>query len=177
MITTLNLNRHRKARIWLGELPDIISPTAKFVERPLEGRAPALTQIQRAAIEMIVPSAGRALYGLLGAEFAPNNSGQLLVKVAVSENVGQEIEWSLASSMDKVCSGLPVEYADRVFDGVVSAGEILGSGVLLINCAAHGAVGSSPRMFQQLALKLVRLIASQGESVSEEELAVLVSAA
>ncbi len=176
MITKLNLNRHRQARIWLGELPDLIDPAAKFVEHSLERSASGNTQGQRAAVEMIVPSAGRALYGLLGSEFVSDRSGQLLVKMAVSENVESEIDWSLASSIDKVCAGLPVEYADSVLDGVVNAGEILGSGVLLFNCAAHGAVGSSPHMFRQLALFVVRLIASVGESLSEEELAALVSA-
>lgn len=177
MITTLNLNRHRQARIWIGELPNLIYPTTKFVERRLEARTSALTQVQQAAIEMIIPSAGRALYGLLGAEFAPDNSEQLLVKVAVSEKAESEVNWSLASSIDKVYSGLPSEYVDSVLDGLTSAGEILGAGELLLNCAAHGVVGSSPRVFRQLALTLVSLIASQGESVSEEELAVLVSAA
>lgn len=211
MIAKLNLNRHRQARIWLGELPSLIPsskhnetncridnlkidsskenvchfPTgAKLFEMDIFYRNssfllrsnPGLNQKQMAAVEMIIPSAGRALYGLLGAEFVSDRSNKLLVKVAVSEAVSEdveaEIDWSLASSIDKVCAGLPVEYADSVFDGVVHAGEILGSGVLFFNCAAHGEIGSSPQMFRQLALKVVRLIAAASvkESLSEKEL-------
>lgn len=216
MITTLNLNRHRQARIWLGELPYLI-PSSKnnatnfridncsidnsreSVCHVLAGAKlfeigisypdfsfslisdPPFTPGQRraaAAVEMIIPSAGRALYGLLGAKFVSDRSGELLVKLAVSENVEAEIDWSLASSIDKVCAGLPVEYADSVLDGVIHSGKILGSGVLFFNCAAHGEIGSSPQMFRQLALRVVRLIASASmrKSFSEEELAELLSA-
>lgn len=222
MKTTLNLNRHRQARIWLGELPHLI-PSSKNnatnsridnyrIDNSRENGCHVLTGAklfeigiiypdsypdfsfslssdraftpvqQKAAVEMITPSAGRALYGLLGAEFVSDRSGSLLVKLAVSEAVSEgvepELDWSLASSIDKVCAGLPVEYADSVFDGVIHAGKILGSGVLFFNCAAHGEIGSSPQMFRQLALKVVRLIASASvrESLSEEELAELLSA-
>ncbi|AFY84632.1 hypothetical protein [Oscillatoria acuminata] len=176
MITTLNLNRHRKARIWLGELPNLINPNHRFLERSLPGKTSTLTHRQQAAIEMLIPSAGRALYGLLGGEFLPDRSGKLVVPVAVSESAEIEMPGSLASNLDTVYEGLPVEYADSVFNGIIDAGEILGSGILLCNCAAHSPVGSSPRMFRQIALILVRLIASQTESVSEEELTRLVSA-
>ncbi|MBC6473194.1 MAG: hypothetical protein GDA48_10565 [Hormoscilla sp. GM102CHS1] len=37
-----------------------------------------------AAVEMFIPKAARAIYGLLGAEFQPELSQELLVKVAVS---------------------------------------------------------------------------------------------
>ncbi|MCT7961005.1 hypothetical protein NG791_09990 [Laspinema sp. D1] len=124
---------------------------------------------------MIIPSGGRALYGLLGGGFLPDRSGELVVKVAVSKKDELEMPESLASKFDTVYRGLPGEYADSVLDGIVDAGEILGSGLLLCNCAAHSPVGSSPWMFRQLALIWVRLIASQTESVSEEELTRLVS--
>ncbi|MCT7994827.1 hypothetical protein [Laspinema olomoucense] len=169
MITTLNLNRHRKAKIWLGELPNLINPEHGCLECSLPGRTSTLTNRQQGAIEMLVPSAGRALYGLLGGEFFPTDSGELIVKVAVSENTEIEMPGSLASNLDTVYRGLPVEYADSVFNGIGDAGEILGSGILFCNCAAHSPVGSSPRMFRQIALILVRLIASQTASVSEEE--------
>lgn len=175
MINTLSLNRHRKARIWLGELPNLINPDYQFIERCLPGSASDLTHLQQGAVEMIIPSAGRALYGLLGGGFLPDRSGELVVKVAVSEKDELEMPDSLASNFDTVYRGLPVEYADSVLSGIVDAGEILGSGLLLCNCAAHSPVGSSPRLFRQLALIWVRLIASQTESVSEEELTRLVS--
>ncbi|MCT7970401.1 hypothetical protein NG799_29230 [Laspinema sp. D1] len=169
MITPLNLNRHRKAKIWLGELPNLINPEHGCLERSLPRRTSTLTHRQQGAIEMLVPSAGRALYGLLGGEFFPTDSGELIVKVAVPENTEIEMPGSLASNLDTVYRSLPVEYADSVFNGIGDAGEILGSGILFCNCAAHSPVGSSPRMFRQIALILVRLIASQTASVSEEE--------
>lgn len=174
---TLNLKRDRKVRIWLRELPEELSyaPT-QTIEPTLEAKSKIPIGATKAAVEMLVPSAGRALYGLLGAQFVSDRSGQLIVKVALCEQTEKEVNWSLAAGIDRVMVGLPGEYASRILDGAVGAGEILGSGVLSFNCAAHGEIGSSPRIFRQLASIVVRLLASQEEALSEEELVALVSA-
>lgn len=85
-IITLNLSDYRKARVWLGELPDIIYPVAEIVETTLGTKNVAVAEIRRAAIEMFVPKGGRAVYGLLGAEFSPANTDKLAVQVAISKN-------------------------------------------------------------------------------------------
>jgi len=124
---------------------------------------------------MFVPKGGRAVYGLLGASFTPDNVEKLVVQLAISANTEKQVDWSLAASIDEVYAGMPLEYADSVLDGVVGAEEILGSGVLRFESAAHGVVGSSPRIFRQLARDVVRLLSYKVESLSEEELTILFS--
>lgn len=51
-------------------------------------------------IEILAPLGARFLYGYLGATFEPNDSGNLVLKVAVSTEVEREVNSSLASSLD-----------------------------------------------------------------------------
>jgi len=85
------------------------------------------------------------------------------------------VDWALAARIDEVYPGMPLEYANSVLEGVLGAEEILGSGVLRFETAAHGIVSSSRRMFRQLALDLVHLLSYKVESLSEEELTTLFS--
>ena len=170
-IITLN---HRKMRVWLGELPPLNYPVIETVEQVIKTRESLITKRKYAAIEMFEPKGGRAIYGLLGAEFQPEHSPHILVKVAVSETAEQTIDWLLASRVDRTYMGLPYEYCHSVLEGALTAAEMLGSGVLTLNCAAYGEVGSSPRIFKQLASTVVKLLASKIKSVLESEIIAIV---
>ena len=172
---SLNLGLHREVRVWLNELPELSYPIADVVERSIRTKAPVAATVRRAAVEMLIPTGGFAQYGLLGAEFVSGASGELRLQVAVSDNGGQRIDWSLASGIDEVRAGLPQEYAESMLDGALTADEVhgLGSGVLRFQHAAYAVVGSSPWIFQHLAVLVVRLLASELNSRSERELAAL----
>lgn len=163
---TLNLSHHRKARIWLGELPDLSYPVLEVLERQQDAKVSTIAEIRYAAVEMFAPKGVRALYGLLGAKFTPDNLERLLVQVAFCEDTTKQVEWSLAAKVDKIYVGLTCEYAPSVLDGALRAAETLGSGVLRFECAAHGAVGSSPKIFRQLATLAVQLLTVRAESLS-----------
>ncbi len=172
---TLNLSHHRKARIWLGELPDLSYPGVEVLERQQDAKASTIAEIKYAAVEIFAPKGVRALYGLLGAKFTPDNLEQLLVQVAFCGDTAKQVEWSLAAKVDKIYAGLTSEYAPSVLDGALRVAETLGSGVLRFECAAHGVVGSSPKIFRQLATISVELLTARAESLSEEELTALIS--
>ena len=173
---SLNLSHHRKMRVWLGELPPLKYPVVDSVERTIKAINSQIYNRKYAAIEMFIPKGGRAIYGLLGAEFQPQLSQEILVQVAVSETATQQLDWLLASSLDRTYMGLPSEYCQSVLSGALTGAEILGSGLLHINCAAHGEVSSSPRIFNHLASTLVKLLASNIQSVLDSEITAIVEA-
>ncbi len=170
----LNLGS-REARIWLQELPDADYEAHEVVEHLLTAKTSALSEIRQAAVELFRHTTGPSSYGLLGAEFTPKPTGYLVVSVAVSSTDGRRLEWAFANAIDEVYVGLLPEYISGILEGVHDAGEILGSGVLRFQWAAHGAVGSSQRFFEELARIVVQLLTDEANSLSEEELVELVS--
>ena len=167
---TLDLNFHRKARIWLSELPSArYIPTESIVQTVDVNTGVHLEQTKSAAVEFFVPSGGRIQYALLGSEFTPDNSMQIEILVDVSDDTSTLIEWSLVT--DEVYIGLPHDYAISIRDSLCNASELslLGSGSFHICCAAHSLTGSSRAIFRQLSIILVRLLAIETPS-SEEEL-------
>jgi hypothetical protein len=172
---TVRIGRYGKARVWLGELPELTYPVLDVLERTLEAGDSPLSGVRRAAIEMLLPRGGRALYGLLGAELTPRCSGRLVVQVAVSGRTEPQFIRSLAARIDDVRLGIPDEYAVSVLDGVSRTDESrsLGPGMVRFDRAAHGAVGSAQWLFQRLSAAIVRLLAGQPETPSDEGLAEL----
>jgi hypothetical protein len=128
------------------------------------------------AVELFTHAGGYCPYGLLGAEFVPQDSHVLLLQVSVSSADGRCFDAALAGAIDEVRFGLPREYAEGVLDGAAAAGAIhvLGSGVLRFRCAAHGKVGSSSNHFRRLAMLVVQLLCLNTESITEEEVAGLI---
>jgi hypothetical protein len=164
-----------RTRVWLGELPDLTYPVVDVLERTLEAGASPSPAVRRVAIEALLPHGARASYGLLGAEFTPRHSGQLVVQVAISGRTEQRFVESLASRIDDVRVGMLHEYANSVLDGVslTTEARLVGPGLVRFDRAAHGAVGSNQWLFQRLSAAIVRLLAGQPESPSDEDLAEL----
>src|SRR5436190_1104820 len=65
-VKNIELGRHRRARIWLGSLPDAAyrSP-GKLARSWVASLAPPVAN-RSAAVELLVPKGGRFTYGLLG---------------------------------------------------------------------------------------------------------------
>jgi hypothetical protein len=171
MIWLLQLPRHRKAKVWLGESPNAgYSPTG-FVRRTVSVGPAAAPVMRIAAVELMVPRGPRASYGLLGAELLDDGRPDGEVSVAVNRT-GFPMQDSLALMPDDVHIGLLDEYAGAVVSGVarvVSEGWRF-QGDLTFRWAAHAAVGSSPDMFAELGALVARLLAlaaipSEGELV------------
>jgi hypothetical protein len=71
--------------------------------------------------------------------------------------------------------GLP-EYSNGVFDGILNTvtAQLLGSGTVHISGAAHGAVGSSPWIFEVLSHISVKLLTLTKKDVSDEQIIKLI---
>ncbi len=172
----LNLGLHCKINVWLEELPDITYSVESVCERRYSVQRRENAREMRAAVELLLPRGGRAQYGLLGGSFELNNADQFVVQVALSRRDERRLDWSLASAIDDVRAGLPAEYAGGVLAGLIEGPAALGAGILRLDCAAHGAVGSSGDIFKQLAALLVDILALKSASLLESKIAARFSA-
>ncbi|WP_449420679.1 hypothetical protein [Phormidium nigroviride] len=59
-LIVLNLSRYRKARIWLGTLPELNYPVVKVLSRTKkDAKKIDISEVRRTAIEMFIPTGGR----------------------------------------------------------------------------------------------------------------------
>ena len=170
---TLELGKHRRARVWIGELPDTACPSVKILTHTIAADRKSQHGLRLAAIEVFVPLGPRSMYGLLGGQWKPDATGQLSVDVSVSAANERLFADSLAMKGDEVRVGLPAEYAKAVLAGVdmakIELNEFM-AGKLSINCAAHGAIGSCYAVYKHLATILVKLLNAASDEPSDDEL-------
>lgn len=169
----LELGKHRRARVWIGELPDVACPSVKTLTHTIAADGEPQNGLRLAAIEVFVPLGPRSMYGLLGGQLRPDATGYLSVDVCVSAANERLLVDNLAMKGDEVRVGLPAEYAQAVLSGVsLAKGELnaLTAGKLSINCAAHGAIGSCEAAYKHLAAILVKLFNAASLELSDEEL-------
>lgn len=172
MIKVLDLGITGKARIWNnesfyfpGDFRPVFYPVVdEKIEVILESAKMGLFSKKEVMIEILAPLGARFLYGCLGARFEPNDSGKLVLKVAVSTEVEREVNSSLALSLDVVRVGIPEEYADSVFNGAKlklqepGISSIFGSGEIYFKWGTFGEIGSSRSFFHDLAYTVIEVI-------------------
>ena len=172
MIKVLDLGITGKARIWNNEsfyFPGDFRPAFypivdEKIEVILENANIGLFSKKEVMIEILAPLGAKFLYGCLGATFEPNDSGKLVLKVAVSTEVEREVSSSLALSLDVVKVGIPEEYADSVFNGAKlklqepGISSIFGSGEISFKWGTFGEIGSSRSFFHDLAYTVIEVM-------------------
>jgi|GEM_PF-1118186 len=128
----------------------------EIVEATQPARSFRAAELQQAGLR--IEDGDGTTVAALGAEFAPDQSGQLLVLVLSS---GDE-------------PGLIRPLAEAVLAGAISepAVEALGSGVLRFDRALTG-TDATPEVFDWLARAVVRLLTADAGSLSDEALASL----
>ena len=92
-----------------------------------------------------------------------------MIRVAISQGQGRPYPESLAGKLDHIHIGLPQEYVEGIFKGVLGTHDLylLGTGRLDFSLATHGEIGSCLAIFQALGRILVQLIYIDREAVSE----------
>lgn len=149
-----------RARFWFGSLPEWDYPVAAELERSYATQAGQSTSGGCAALELLIPRGGRALYGGLGAEFSADDTGNLDVRICIAQDRGQHLEGSLADRLDACYLGLIPDYTDGIFEGVVDthAPELLGAGRLRFSRGVHGEIGSSKQLFRIMSRIVIRVL-------------------
>lgn len=175
----LSLSQHRRARVWLMEQLPARLVDGTPLERVVPGGAKAEESIRMAAVEILIPKGGHALYGLLGAEITPASNRQILIRVTTSGDCEPPFHDSIAFAFEDARIGLPAEYAESVFRGALRTCAQIGKpfmGNLDFNCAAHGSVGSCSLIFEWLAAVVTSILSGSEQGSREEALIELLSA-
>jgi hypothetical protein len=162
----VNLNKNARARLWdSAELPHLGgSPVVEHVLRSDGGTRPA----KSIAIEVVVPRGGTASYGLLGVTFECTQTASLAMSVLSSD--GRVFAEALALPPERAMFGLPTEYVNSVLSGFLGGAASLDDipgGSLVFDRAAHGMVGSSGKLFRDLAACVTRV--ALGETMPWDE--------
>lgn len=152
-----------KFRAWEGDRPNLEFSTKRVISAQIQtSRRGGGRRI--AMLEAYVPIGGMAKYGLLGGEFCPDESGALAIRIHLGDPSGAPFAEALAARVDDVRIGLPMEYGDAILDGI-RRGQMgpsaLPSGLLTIDHAAHGMVGSSANHFSRVAEGLMMLLVAE----------------
>lgn len=172
---TLELTKHRRARIWLSELPIAGFPAIETLQRDFQAEKRSVFNISKkvSAIEVYVPLGGRFMYGLLGGKLREDDSDKYTVDVNISQPNGKEFENPISGNAMSAYVGLPSEYVDAIFTGVDFAkkrSDKFFGGKLSIDHAAYSKVGSSSILFANLAVILINLLNMNNTGASNEDL-------
>jgi hypothetical protein len=170
---TFDLGRFRRARVWIGDLPDATYLSTNVTTHTITARSRSLVGKRLVAVELFVPLGARSMYGLIGGRFEPDDQDHLTVEVGTSSNSERLLTDSLASRVDEVHVGLPDEYVGAVLRGIDVARFKLGaitSGKLVIECGAHGMMGSCEAIYESLVVVLIELCNLASADISDSEL-------
>jgi hypothetical protein len=160
MVRYFDLPQYRHVRVWLDEAPPAAFSASSVVTRVVKPKVIAAATRRVAGIEMNVPHGPRASYGLLGADLVAADVDGLEVVVSVNR-MGVPYSGSLALTPDDVKVGLLDEYANAVVAGISRVAEVSGlpdRTSLRFRWAAHGLVGSSPSIFENVSGVVGRLL-------------------
>lgn len=158
---TLGIGTFGKGRLWVDEDVEAGYSPIRVLERHLLASRASKVEGRVVAVEVYLPRGARAEYGLIGMRYEPTPGRELLVRVLVGDAQTRKYEASLAGQVDEVRVGLPAEYAQAVLEATCDeASEGLAPGIVTIDRAAHGRVGSSMLLFDQLARLVVRVLAA-----------------
>ena len=169
----IKLDFHRQARVWIEDRPQAIYPASETLTKNLGSKLTINSRKKRGSLEILIPVGAKFFYGLLGAEFIPNDSGIFSLEVLVSTNHEKIYEQSIASKLDQIRVGLPSEYSESVIDAVIKFLDKerltrFGSGVLRFEQAAHSEIGSSNKFFRHIATTVVQLLVADHANNAQE---------
>jgi hypothetical protein len=166
----LDLGKHRKARVWLDELPATQVPAGRIVTRVFRSAKLGPTRSKTGALEVFIPLGARFMYGLLGGRFQPSAGNELRLEISVGR--GDLMEDTLSVALDHARVGLSDDYAVAVAAGVRLAAERSGpvAGEFSVSHAAFGEIGSSEAVFKHLAASLSSLLTTHASEWSAAQL-------
>lgn len=168
------LQPHGWLNLWINKLPQATFIPQYIMREKITSKQIYSLEYECISIEIYIPRGARVSYGLLGAKYTPRNidstSGDGLdIEVLVSTKCEKQINWALASAVDKVFLGLPEEYSAVILEKAVDKAAF-SVGTLSFCCAAHGITSSSKRIFRDLTDAIISLMKSVGRTKSTEDM-------
>jgi hypothetical protein len=169
---TIELSSHRKACVWLNNLPQASYVGDQTLKKDVAPTRPSLKAIHSVAIEVLIPQGARYLYGLVGAELKPTKENKTHIFTVISKKEKQEKYFHSIVNSEHSYIGLPVELANAVTSGLLLAKDQEGFPAcdLWVNCAVYDNAGSSESFFMKLGVILFKIMIKDTEDLLVEEL-------
>lgn len=174
----LDSGKGQKAKVWLNDLPLHSDRSLETKIYSCRSESKSGSRLKDAAVELYAPVGPMALYGLLGASFIHDESGELTVELRLSTSEEQLYKNALRTTADDVYIGLPTEYANSVESALrttASTGNVRISGRLSATCSAHSLTASSNVAFRKVAAALFLLFCIGNADMDEDELEAMLS--
>lgn len=168
----LKLQGDASARIWLGDLPAATYEASSVLAHTITVPEGGSKYYRVAAVELFRPLGARFAYGMIGGRFWGDHSSALLLEVNRSDVRVRDFDGNASRGLDTVHIGLLPEFAPSVIRGLQrgAAGvRTISGGLVKVDCAAYGEIGSSPVVFELLGAALITLL-SYDDQPSESEL-------
>jgi hypothetical protein len=165
---SFQLTPFRRANVWIDEAPPTEYVASSIVRTVVMPRTAIDIERTIACVEVNFFHGARSSYALLGAELIEAESDGFEVCVSVNGD-GPLFGRALARGLDEVRIGLPSEYAQAVISRASRFAESIAAPSkrkLWFRWAAHGLVGSSPLIFEQVSGIVAQLLF--GPSVWDE---------
>lgn len=170
MITLNNVGKWKRCNLWIDEIPEIQYRCLDSLNGTIVKNDWIKWDDVSYTLELRVIGRDCSNYALLGLRYEYEYSGELAIKVNVSEFDGEIIDRNISSLSDEIHSGLPLEYAKVVFDVTKNYLENIpcSQGKITFDIAAHGYVGSSQSIFELVAGVLLQLLANDNKTDIEK---------
>jgi hypothetical protein len=172
----IDLDFHRRGRIWLNEFPNAqLDSTLKVTHDYEIGKYLNTDSIRESiAIELYVPLGGRSMYGLLGAELIHFPNDSFTSEIYFTDSSKLNFNDAMCMGVDSVWIGLPKYYADSVESSISAFFKDqqiqLSSVVLKFKCSAYCEINSNAKIFEILALAVCKyLFRNKAESWTKEQ--------
>ncbi|WBW97427.1 hypothetical protein [Oceanirhabdus sp. W0125-5] len=170
MIILDNLDKYRRGRVWIDELPNMSYDVIQQLHSFIEIKSNSEIQAANLALELSLPR-GASNYALVGLRYTPTKNKVVEIKVNVSRNTGEIINDNIASQIDQVHVGIPLEYANVVLNTARSVIQEINdypSGIIEFNLGAHGLIGSSQVIFSKITSIIIKLLCKNPSIMSSE---------
>lgn len=166
MIALNNVGKWRKCNIWINDIPEIKYDCVQVLSGAVVKSDWIKWDNVSYVVEVKIIGRDCSNYALLGLKYEYKQINELAIKVNVGQFNGEIIERGISRIADEIHSGLPLEYAEQVFDVAKNflKNTSCSSGEITFDIAAHGHVGSSESVFRLVTEVLLQLLVNNNKT-------------
>ncbi|GIP46341.1 hypothetical protein J45TS6_48000 [Paenibacillus sp. J45TS6] len=162
MNVVFDLGKFRKAVVWKDDYPILPNESDDELKTSLQLSMPVVSHYKKIAVELKLPRHS-SYYALLGVEYTPKQTSELIIKVKVS-NDNDVLYSSEFKINEEIYLGIPTEYAYSIINSakermLESNWQYAGS--ITFALGAHSFVGSSEAVFSKVTNILISLLSNE----------------
>ncbi|MGO4533115.1 hypothetical protein AB4Z30_28890 [Paenibacillus sp. 2TAF8] len=157
-----DLGNFNKAVVWKGKAPIVFNQTAKELKTVIHLNQNLVSTYTQIVMELKL-ARNSSYYALLGVEYIPEETSELLIKVEKSNNE-HELYCSALGPKEIIYTGIPGEYADAIMIAAkkkIQDAHWKYSGSIVFGLGAHSVVGSSESVFSKITEILMVLLMNE----------------